>query len=251
MQLHPEHVNNGDEKVFMITGLGAKATCFAPFIILSRMFTPDYFVEYVDGASWADERLTAASPLDQTEKVLDKTSAENKLLIISHSIGIVAAVRCLQERPLAKGIAIAPPLPSPAEGVRHEVFLSRLKQVDNGFTFPTYSFAPENSHQTVKKGKQTIDVFVPAGYFAEVDAVSKGFGEQVEQLTDEDRLRIVAATHDWNTLAIQAAERYKGTSFVEAPHSLYTPEDKLGVVCAAIYQQAKALDSTAINLNPS
>ena len=236
---------NPNKKVAMITGLGAKAAYFAPFVRLGEMFKDEgAVIEHVDGARWTDGRLVVASPLSQAEEVLEKTSPEDDLIVVSHSIGIVAAVKCLLERPQATAVAIAPPLPTPGTGVRHGVFLGRLKTVEDGYTFPTFSFAPENAHASTTKGKQTVDVFVPEGYFADVDAVSEGFADEVTDLVEQDRLRVVAARKDWNDIALEAAAGLKGTSYVETPHSLYVQPPELEVACTAIYAQARVLSGS-------
>lgn len=229
-----------DKNVAMVTGLGCRASNFAPFVELSEMFGEDTNIQLFDGAQPVDGRLTVISPLAQAEMILGVTSPDEKLLVISHSIGIAAGMECIERRPPGQTqvVAIAPPLPTPATGVRQAVFLDRLKPLDGEFSFPSFSFAAEGEQDIHRKGKATVDVIIPPAYFTEVDALSEGFAEKVQEQTDKGQLQIVAARNDWNTVALADAGRYENTLFVDAPHSLYLPQDELRVVCMAIYNHA-------------
>jgi|GEM_PF-5764201 len=229
-----------DRNVAMVTGLGCRAANFAPFVELSEMFGDDAAIQLVDGAQFVGDRLTVISPLAQAEMILGATSPEEKLLIISHSIGIAAGMECIEKRPPGQTqvIAIAPPLPTPATGVRQAVFLDRLKRLEGEFSFPSFSFATDGEQDLRKKGKATADVIISPAYFTEVDSLSEGFAEKVLEQTSKGRLQIVAANNDWNTVAFADAGRYENTLFIDAPHSLYLPQDELRVVCAAIYNHA-------------
>jgi hypothetical protein len=227
-------------EVFIVAGLAAKAKNLRPFAVLGEMFAEDSRVHYINGAMSVRGRLTVTPPSVQVDAILrrvDKTKAD--ILIITQSLAAVAAMHCIEDRPdrYIQAVSIAPPLPNPAEVLKHDTMKRRITRLPGSVTIPSFSFARDDIGPETPV-TDTVDVTITPKFFAEIEHESVGFIDRMKRLASDGSMRLIIPRDDWNTEAVRIAADMPNTLQVDGPHSLYAPQAELQITCQSVHDFA-------------
>lgn len=212
----------------MVSGLASKGSNLAPLKNVSERLY-DGAVRYVDGAHTLESGEVAVSaPSHQAHEITEivESNPTTDFIIISHSMGALAALSCAENFKNVAAVSISPPLLYPISTLYNSRLLGRLKIRDDGIVLPSYSFAlgdegPSTSLPTPVEAK-----FSPI-IFDEVAKLSDAYATRTNRAVRNNILRIVMPSQDWNASALQAAEQLDQVDYIQAPHSLQTSQDVL------------------------
>lgn len=213
------------KEIILVSGLASKGSNLAPMKYIAEYLGGES-VSYVDGGHNRESGdIEVSSPEYQTAEISQilQSSPEKNFTIVSHSMGALAALNCLERFDNSKVISIAPPLSNPLSTLRHPHLLSRLKIRQDRLILPSYSFALGDAGPSTTLPEPSETIF-PSSIFDEVAEVSENYlGRTIEAIRG-NKLSIVMPSQDWNTAGLDAAKQLEQVTYVSAPHSLQTDQ---------------------------
>ena len=232
------------ESVFVVGGLATRARNMPPLTMLGDLFArTGAKVEYLENAVVVDGRLTSLIPSMQIKRLVETmiSRTDEEKLIISSSLGAFVSIGCIDElqHKNVRALAISPPLRSPAATMRHPRITARMRTVAGKNILPSFSYA----RQLQGAGEvipDPVDVYIPDEYYDEIEQSSDTFRDRTLALVDNDTVRLVTASEDWNTDCLELTARTPNTLRVDSTHSLFSTWEQMQAVAQQIYDFAKA-----------
>jgi len=226
-----------NKEVLIVAGLASKGSNLAPLKMLGELLSDSSQAYYIDGAEYVNGQLETSTPSMQLEKITNKirSNPNNEYLIITQSLGAIAAVNALDSEYNIKArvLSISPPLPMPNKVLGHQRIKDIMSHNANRVTIPSYSFALANNGPSDIPPKP-VDVIITKAYFDEIDQASNNFLEKMESAIQSGALQIVSPINDWNKEGISVAKKFNNTIYVDATHSLQTDQKSLKKICEYI-----------------
>lgn len=169
----------------------------------------------IHGIHTVDNINVVRSPSEQFEEIateLESIQADERILLIAHCIGNIAAQKALDSvlhDPCydINLLSISPPLPSPAELLNSSKSSSRRKQHEDGtFTMKTMQFKEGHFGDY----SQTIveDSPIPNEYFTDAEK-SHDLSERLKLSVELGRAAIIGAQKDWNNKVVPTIEDWQ------------------------------------------
>lgn len=241
MSSHPE--------VIVVGALATKVSNIAPFRYTAEHIAEDATsIHYVHGGlENQDGTLQVATPSEQAAQInaVIEQYCEKDILIISQSMGALAALACVeQSSSRVKAISASPPLLYPSDVIRHPRILTRSR-ISNGQLFlPSYSFALGEAGPSAQP-PTPVELAVTPELFNEIDTINGEYWDRTIAAIEADKLRIVMPTEDWNQAALNSSRQLAHVEYLQGPHSLITEQTLLQKNIGAIARLASSFKPTA------
>ncbi|GEM_PF-3109916 len=216
------------KEVILVSGLASKGSNLAPLKYVSERIQ-DGAVRYVDGAHILESgELAVSSPSHQTREIAEIVESNPAIdfIIISHSMGALAALRCVESFKNVTAISISPTLLHPISTMYQSRLLGRLHIKDDGIVLPSYSFALGDGGPSTSL-PAPVEAKFSSITFDEIAKLSDTYATRTNRAIRSNTLRIVMPSQDWNASALQAAGQIDQVVHIQAPHSLQTSQDML------------------------
>ncbi len=235
-------------EVIVVGALATKVSNIAPLRYTAEAIasSPESIYYVQGGISNGEGGFNVASVSDQEAQIAEIISAhpENGFIILSQSMGALAALNCIEKFDdlNVNNIAIAPPLLKPGEIVRSERIMTRSKRVDGRLFLPSYSFALGDSGPG-PKAANPLELAMLDNVFTEIDEATPDYWDRVQASNASGRLHVIMPTEDWNDTALEAAQDLPAVTYLPGPHSLITEEPILKSNIATMAEIARQMHS--------
>ena len=182
-------------EVIVVGALATKVSNIAPLRYTAEAIaSASGSVHYVQGGIANGEGGFSVASVSEQEAQISEiilANPENKFIILSQSMGALAALNCIESfNDLnVHNIAIAPPLLKPGEIVRSERIMTRSKRVNGRLFLPSYSYARGDSGPGPKT-ENPLELAMPSTVFEEIDAATPDYWDRVQANSDSGRLHV-------------------------------------------------------------